>query len=1029
MANEIDLVVGTAVSTQLEKLMKELVAIDLQITKIGETAEKMNSVLGVKSTADLAKLTAENEKLNKKIQDLTGSTTVLETKLANLAAAQSRAAKAATDASIADEKLLAVTNKNTVATEKRTKATLEETIAQREATNQATLRIKAGEGEAKTYAELDARHKQAVKTAQDLAVSTGRTGKAYEDAKFKANELGKQLKVIDTDIGKHTRNVGNYSSSWNGLGNSINQLTREAPAFANSVQTGFMALSNNIPILTDELGVLIQKNKDLQKDGKPTESILKTVAGAFFSWQTAISLGVTILTVYGAKIWDMVSGLDALKKKQEAFALSQKLMDNSIENTTKNIIARTELLVNESKLRGESADKQRAIILQGEKDIQANLVLRRDSDKKKYENGKYYAELEAKESALFYKGSSREVIRERQRLANELKKYKNWETTPEALADMKNAAILSENAVKEQGRKITLLKSGQKLEEYNEAKKAQDKIDKLADKPEKKVLKFDEVKSVHDLAEAKIEGQKIDLQSADLDKMTTEQKIENRTKLTEFELLKIFEVASEEKAIADKKRDDDKVENDRALKNQTISREQYNKNIEDIDKTHKTVLEKINVEEINKEKVLLTSQEKYIEDLREKDLKSSQELSIKKLDAEILADKMIYEDKEKGKKQTLKDREAAFQEFLLDSEKRIAIQEKIAMTEAGADPIKQEAVRENFKALRLELTKIISPAEQAKEAIDGFFKDSYDKAMTGSLERLGMQSLKTFLDFDKNGQSSFMKMMGNTDDLAEKSAIAFQAVGDAAQQAFGLMQQSSDAHYQAEYAKLDEQKRVALENAGDSASAKEKIEKDYAAKKKELELKQFRQKQKMAVANIAIDTAQAIMQIWAHSPDPTGISQGTMSIIIGALGAIETAMVLTQKPPAYAEGTDNHSGGLMLVNDGKGANYEEKVILPSGKVIRPQGRNVLMNAPKGTKVLNHEQQLFEMLQSNNISIPSNSYQGMTSEEMDEILGKHFGNIKTQNTIFDKNGFQSYVRNGNSITRSNSNRSQAIGISV
>ena len=55
--------------------------------------------------------------------------------------------------------------------------------------------------------------------------------------------------------------------------------------------------------------------------------------------------------------------------------------------------------------------------------------------------------------------------------------------------------------------------------------------------------------------------------------------------------------------------------------------------------------------------------------------------------------------------------------------------------------------------------------------------------------------------------------------------------------------------------------------------------------------------------------------------------------------------------------------------------------------------------------------------------------GLTYDEMNEIFQNNFANIKTQNTIFDKNGFQSYVKNGNSITRSNSNRSQAIGISV
>jgi hypothetical protein len=42
-------------------------------------------------------------------------------------------------------------------------------------------------------------------------------------------------------------------------------------------------------------------------------------------------------------------------------------------------------------------------------------------------------------------------------------------------------------------------------------------------------------------------------------------------------------------------------------------------------------------------------------------------------------------------------------------------------------------------------------------------------------------------------------------------------------------------------------------------------------------------------------------------------------------------------------------------------NYQN--ILPNGKEVIPQGRNVLMDAPKGTKVLTHEQQLFEMMQA------------------------------------------------------------------
>jgi hypothetical protein len=56
-----------------------------------------------------------------------------------------------------------------------------------------------------------------------------------------------------------------------------------------------------------------------------------------------------------------------------------------------------------------------------------------------------------------------------------------------------------------------------------------------------------------------------------------------------------------------------------------------------------------------------------------------------------------------------------------------------------------------------------------------------------------------------------------------------------------------------------------------------------------------------------------------------------------------------------------------------------------------KGRNVLMDAPKGTKVLTHEQQLFEMMQSKGISMSANytKANGMTAQEMDGVLAKHF----------------------------------------
>lgn len=55
----------------------------------------------------------------------------------------------------------------------------------------------------------------------------------------------------------------------------------------------------------------------------------------------------------------------------------------------------------------------------------------------------------------------------------------------------------------------------------------------------------------------------------------------------------------------------------------------------------------------------------------------------------------------------------------------------------------------------------------------------------------------------------------------------------------------------------------------------------------------------------------------------------------------------------YANGTPNggHGGGLAMVNDGAGSKYKELVRLPNGQQFIPEGRNQVLNLPKGTQVL------------------------------------------------------------------------------
>lgn len=115
-------------------------------------------------------------------------------------------------------------------------------------------------------------------------------------------KLNNTLKTIDGGLGNFQRNVGNYKSGFSGLGNSINQITRELPAFSNSLQTGFLAISNNLPIFFDELQRANGQIKELKAQGEKVPGLFATLGNSILTFNTLLSLGVTLLTVFGKDI-------------------------------------------------------------------------------------------------------------------------------------------------------------------------------------------------------------------------------------------------------------------------------------------------------------------------------------------------------------------------------------------------------------------------------------------------------------------------------------------------------------------------------------------------------------------------------------------------------------------------------------------------------------------------------------------------------------------------------------------------------
>lgn len=206
------------------------------------------------------------------------------------------------------------------------------------------------------YDELSRKQRESFNIAKNVGVEKGVYSREFQKAAGEANYYDQQLKKIDFALGRYNRNVGNYNNGIFGLNNSMAQVMREMPAFTNSAQTGFMAISNNLPILADAISAVKQRNAELKQEfleaaaaqkafvyeqeiakgasiqaaaataavaeaqvmanyeANKAPGLWKQIGSAIFSWNSLMSIAITLLTVYGADIYNWIKGMIAGQK-------------------------------------------------------------------------------------------------------------------------------------------------------------------------------------------------------------------------------------------------------------------------------------------------------------------------------------------------------------------------------------------------------------------------------------------------------------------------------------------------------------------------------------------------------------------------------------------------------------------------------------------------------------------------------------------------------------------------------------------
>lgn len=136
------------------------------------------------------------------------------------------------------------------------------------------------------------------------------------------NAIYQQMIKLQEATGNYRLSVGHYQKTWDGLGISISQVVRELPAAAVSLNTFFLGISNNIPMVVDEINRLRKKNELLRAEGKETVSVTKSIVKSLFSWNTALIVLLTVFSMYGKEIitWidKTLAGRDAAKSFEDA---------------------------------------------------------------------------------------------------------------------------------------------------------------------------------------------------------------------------------------------------------------------------------------------------------------------------------------------------------------------------------------------------------------------------------------------------------------------------------------------------------------------------------------------------------------------------------------------------------------------------------------------------------------------------------------------------------------------------------------
>lgn len=204
----------------------------------------------------------------------------------------------------------------------------------REANQIAQLQATIANSAEGSYNRLSAQYELNKIKLNQMSAAEREAADSGKKLEAETNAIYQQMIKLQEATGNYRLSVGHYQRTWDGLGISISQVVRELPAAAVSLNTFFLGISNNIPMVVDEINRLRAQNKALQAEGKATVSVTGSIVKALFGWNTVLVILLTVFSMFGQDIINWIANLFKAEKQVMSFreqleALTEELKKNT----------------------------------------------------------------------------------------------------------------------------------------------------------------------------------------------------------------------------------------------------------------------------------------------------------------------------------------------------------------------------------------------------------------------------------------------------------------------------------------------------------------------------------------------------------------------------------------------------------------------------------------------------------------------------------------------------------------------------